>query len=299
MQKPIGIFATLLFLVSVLPALWGQTVESYRGEPAWLLLERGRIAFENREYGEALRIFREVREYHSSLPEADIEIGRVFEAEGELDLALRQYRQAYAKRALLEVSDDAVDLLYRIAAIEAQQDAWLQHEATLHTIIERMDSTYEQPPSILEQPLVRVLTDDGLDKVLELYRLEDHGSQYAYHLLARFLLYEGKRPLEAIRASAISVVMTITEAITYAVYIDPEFRFTTIEQLLEKIGRFASVSEYLSERALFDQLYVLGHAFHEANRVRAAEEIRQLLVRIDPGGQVGIRASMGGGFPDL
>ena len=46
-------------------------------EPIWLVMERGRLAFENREYGEALLLFREVKSRDTTAPEVDIAIGEV------------------------------------------------------------------------------------------------------------------------------------------------------------------------------------------------------------------------------
>ena len=266
-------------------------------EPTWLILERGRLAFDSREFGEALRLFRAVKERNSTMPEVDFEIGRVFEAEGEMELALMQYERAYERKELMIVPDDAIDLLYRLARLRETREDYLQHEQLLRTIIEEIDDRFAQSPSRLEEPLYRLLTTDGLDKLVELYRFYDSGSQRAYHLLSRTLLYHGRRYIEASKYAAISIVMTLTEIIEFARYIDPEYEFSGTEWLIATTRRFSSVGDYIEEAALYDQLYVLGHALFLSDRLIPAESVRQLLIRIDPGGKTGYRAARG--YPPL
>jgi tetratricopeptide (TPR) repeat protein len=294
MQKILKLLlAIALFLGCVVSAITAQ--ESIVGEddPSWLILERGRLAFASREYGEALRLFRAVKDANSTMPEVDIEIGHVFEAEGEMELALLQYERAYEQKALLMVPDDAIDLLYRIASIRKTRGELLQYEELLTTIAETVDSRYPQPPTQLTEPMYRVLTTNGLDKLLELYRIDDLGSQQAYHLLSRTLLYDGRRFIEASKYAAFSVIMTITELISYAIYIDPEYEFHGIESLIYTTDRFRTVVEYIDRTALFDQLLVLGQSLYSSDRFATAEQIRNLLVRTDPVGAVGIRAARG------
>ncbi len=278
--------ALVIFLFPAPARLAGQ-------DASWLLFERARYAFEQREFGEALRMFRAVKEANPDMPEVDMAIGEVFAAEGEYAIALLQYERAYERRRLLIVPDDAVEILYRMANIHKLLGEYLQYESLLRTIIERVDAGYDQPPSRIEAPMYRILLEDGLDKVLLLYRFDDRGAQYAQALLSRFLLYRSHRFAEASRAAAYSIVMTLSEIIAFVRTIDPEYRYTGVEQLMYDTRRFPEVRDYLVRSDLYEQLFILGHSLDASGKVAPAESIRRLLMRIDPTGAAGIRASRG------
>jgi len=285
----------LVILLSTAFAAYSQVVSTVEPtkEPTWLLFERGKYAFEQREYGEALRLFRSVKEANTGMPEADIAIGDVFRAEGELDLALLQYQRAYDARSQLQVRDDAIDLEYRMAEIYAMNEAYLQYEDELTSIIDQVDGRYAQPPSNLEDPMIRILTEDGVDKLLELYRIEDRGSQQAYYLLSRYLLYQGRRFSEAASAATYSVIITLSEIVSFARTIDPVYEFSDVQTLLADTDRFQPVRRYVDTTELYEQLFVLGHALDASGRRQPAESVRQLLMLVDPGGPAGQRAARG------
>ena len=266
-------------------------------EPTWLLLERGRFAFSNREYGEALRLYREAKAGNSTSPEIDIAIGEVFEAEGELDLALLQYEKALEYRNLLEVRDDELELLYRMAALHRLNNNLLNYKQHLELVVDRVQSRHEPPLFQIEEAIGRVLIRDGIDALLQLYRIEDLGAQRAYYELGRLLLYDGFRFIEASNMLVFSVIMTITEVASYILDVDPSFRFDKIEELLSSASRFRAVERYLLETQLLEQLYALGHALAAAGRPGPSDGLRNLINRIDSEGAVGRRA--GRPYPEL
>ena len=269
-------------------------VESQR-EPTWLLMERGKLAFENREYGEALLLFRDVKSRDSTAPEVDIAIGEVFEAEGELAIALIQYLRALERSNLMAVPDDEISLIYRIAGLYERERNLLAFEEYLQLVVERVSEL--ESIEHLEEPVVRVLVRDGIDEVVKLYRFGDRGAQQAYYRLGRFYIYDSGRFIEATRMIAVSVVMTLTEIANYSLERDHTYRFDSVDQLLDDTKRFKSVADYVEDSDLYEQLYALGHALNASGRIGPAEDIRAYLEMLDPAGSAGRRASRG--YPTL
>ena len=82
--------------------------------PAWLVLEYGKKAFQERELGIALRYAREALEKKAGFyPEAEILIGDVFAAEGNLQLAVSQYTKALEDSRQLYILQEKYHILYR------------------------------------------------------------------------------------------------------------------------------------------------------------------------------------------
>ena len=111
----------LLFIITLLSAasLSGQEKDIY-GLPPWLILEYGRKAFGEMELGVAFRYAREAIEKQGMFyPEAEILIGDVFRAEGNTDLARRQYEKALENARQLYVLNEKYKILYKLADIHA------------------------------------------------------------------------------------------------------------------------------------------------------------------------------------
>ncbi len=77
----------LLLLISTIPFLSAA-------DPAWVLLEKGKSAFEQREMTEALDTLLDAVELNQDYPEAEYWLGKVYEAQGQAVLAEEQFRRA-------------------------------------------------------------------------------------------------------------------------------------------------------------------------------------------------------------
>lgn len=245
--------------------------------PAWLIHEKGKQLFDSGDYGEALFYFRAALAKHGVYPEVEYWIGRVFEAEGEYVLAERQYLTAIENGRYLEVPNEILTIRYRLADIYLTTRNFAGYREQLVKIINHEDaerkknSIIELPPSLLARSLV----ENGQNKLLELYRLPDYGGTEAYYRLG---IYEYRTGFNeaALEKLTYAVVISFTIVIEYLIDRDPEYRFTTLDELLDTASRIRDLADFMVDVDAFGQLYATAAALHasrEPQKIARAEEL--------------------------
>lgn len=233
--------------------------------PGWLVFEKGKQLFDSEDYGDALYHFRKARETFGDSPEVEYWIGRVFEAEGEYMLAKKQYETALEVKRLLLVPDDVLSIRHRLAKVYFAVGDFAAYSGQLEAIIE-YDSIERKKTDVLEfkpRMLADVLVQRGYDKLLELYRIDDHGGLSSYYDLGVYKYRTGFFEFGA-EYLTFAVILTCTTMIEYLIHLDPEYRFTTLSKLLADALRNKTLSDYLNAVDAFGQLYALGAALYEA-----------------------------------
>ena len=279
-------FIICIFLGPKLP-LSGQDKEIYE-LPPWLILEYGKKAFEEREYGVALRYAREAIEKTAHFyPEAEILIGDVFEAEGNIELAIEQYEKALnndnAKQ--LYIQDEKYEVYYKLAEIyyqKYQQESGTGNKERYRGILEKIledDNEYnETMESNLKTALVRTLKQSGLDRLVILYRLNSHFSLEAHSRLGKLNLDDGEYDQAALHFIFV-VLSIISKAIEELKFHDPEYEFERSEAFFEACTRYELIQNYFENSNLFNNMVSLGDAILGSND-EANEEYAEVTSRI-------------------
>ncbi len=250
------IFATPFFAVA-------QEKEIYQ-LPSWLILEYGRKAYEEREYGVALRYAREALEKQNGYyPEAEILIGDVFDAEGNKDLAIRQYEKALDMSKQLYVLNEKYEIFYKLGNIYFDRDS-TAYEKTLQTILEDDEMYKRAVRTDLGMKMISMLMEEGLNKLLVLYRLQSYHSLEAHSALGR-LYYEQDQYQKAALHFIFSVVTVFSRCIEEYKLYDPEYIYEDAVLLFELTKRYEAVQEYLRDTHLFLNLYLLGKTMEALN----------------------------------
>jgi len=143
--------------------------------PLWIIYEKGLASFDQREYGDALILFREAisRDSQQIFPEAEFAIGLVYEEEGELALAEEQYLRALNHRDRLSIPDMVYEIRYRLCRLYYLSGReQLFYEDNYAILME--SSLYGDPQSIeeLHHQMKNTFLQNGLDYLLVLYRPE-------------------------------------------------------------------------------------------------------------------------------
>ena len=249
--------------------------------PAWLLLDKGKNAFRDKKFGTALMYFRASIERGGETPEADMWIGRVFEEESELDLAEDQYNRALANKGQFLIPDESVEILYDLARIYDNTNSWGKYEVTLKQIV-AMDAQFTSTTDEgTRLAMVRILENDGLDKLLLLYRLNDKKTQDAHSQLGTFD-YRTGRYQDAILNLIFSTLTIFSSVMERYASENPDWEFTSAADLFAQAKNKADVSRYLAGSGIFHDLYYLAAALYANGKPLRATAIWRLIVQWSP-----------------
>lgn len=249
-----------------------------KGTPSWVYYQEGRKLFDQGEFGRALVSYRKAIETQpeQKFPEAELGIGMVYEREGESALAIQHLEQAIAQRKLFYIPEDYYSALYELAAIYKRQQNYRDYENALVSIIED-DAKFSNPELAISRPAYRnTLEQDGLNKLVLLYRLSDDFSLTAHLDLGIFYVSTGKYS-DAADNLLFSTLKIISQAVSAYLAIAPDYQFSTMTDFLDRVRKVSEIEDYLSNRQLYQSLYFLAAATYGQNFTTRAAQIWQLV----------------------
>lgn len=247
-----------IFFFTVIPVLLFSQDIDLASAPSWLLMELGEKAYGEKEFGEALTLFREVKRREGVYPEADYWIGLVFEADAELGLAIEQLKAAYRDRNQLYTLDDKYTILYKLADLYVRNGDYLSYEETLKLII----ADDEEFNAVRMEVLVRVLQEKGLDSLLKLYRFGSDYSINAHLHLGAFLHESGRNP-QSINHLLFAVITIFSRSIEFLRNEDPDYTFEDTGSFFDFANEFEELGSYFTSTGHFQGIYLLAKAFDE------------------------------------
>jgi tetratricopeptide (TPR) repeat protein len=253
-------------------------------------------------------------------PEAEYWIGEIYRAEGELNLALNQFRKAWEQRAYFENPGFATELLYKIADIyktipvnnpqneQYSQRAYNEMERTLLFIIDS-DTLWsnaagverhtpgqaipydEASASFARRAMTRTLEQDGAVRFLTMYRYNNTEVEEAHRLLGFYYSLSGRysRAQEHLMfAFLIQNSVIIAELIRHTY----DFTFTSLEVLIEEIGRRPLLSAYAAQTEYFKTVYYLAASLYGNGKTAAARDLWAFLASRTEAGEWQNRAAV-------
>lgn len=270
-------------LVLALFALASAKLDAQQGPagvPVWVTLGEAEQAIEQNEYGEALSLLREALSAGGASPEIDFALGRIYEATGDLDLASRHYGEALAKQAEFAVEGSAYEVRYRWAALYERRSAFFEFERQLRMIIAD-DERFSGPgASRLRENFRRVITVEGINRFLELYREPMSFSFEAHRRLARFYVQSGRFD-DGLIHSLFALTQLVTELVDGLIRFDPAYEFESMEALYADISVREDLARLSEQAGLSELLYHLGNSLYGSTREGRARSIWRLVVELD------------------
>jgi tetratricopeptide (TPR) repeat protein len=224
-------------------------------------------------------------------PEAEYWIGEVYRAEGELGLALAQFRKAYEQRALFENPGFDTELLYKIAEIHKTRQDYNEMERTLLSIIagdelwSNILKAEQSPPvsgrpqpyaeasaSFARQAMTRTLEGDNkepaalparesVNRFLAIYRYNNSRVERAHRLLGFYYAASGRhsRAQEHLMFAFLIQNTIIIEEVMRHEY---DFTFTGLEALAPEIDRYPILASYTEQTDYYKTAYYLGASLY-------------------------------------
>jgi tetratricopeptide (TPR) repeat protein len=264
----------------------------------------------------ALSAFNKLKEY----PEAEYWIGEVYRVEGELPLALSQYRKAYSMcdgRSQVLTTDDpgfSIMLQYKIAGIHDTRGEYNEMIRTYESIINDLDNLwvnssqsvntndsqnnqvpYQQALASFERTaMTKTLTEHGINRFLELYRYNNNTVEKAHRHLGYYYVVRGRPSAEPHLMFAFLIQNTIImEEAKRRQY---DFSFTTqtevrenqirsLSELTEIINRNALLLSYIEEVEYFKTAYYFSASLYRNGRTAVARDIWEFLASVPQAGE--------------
>jgi tetratricopeptide (TPR) repeat protein len=286
------------------------------GEPAWILLEKGKAAFEKRNITESLDLLLQAVEQNTDYPEAEYWLGRVYEAQGQAVLAEEQYRRAIHLAIYLMVPEDVITYKYTLAELLLNQGVEREGEA-LSIFYGIADEEGASDPGVLslEHSYIEQITENGIDDLLYLYRDELRSSLKARRILGELSWENGKYRSSLLYSTRVVLSLMTTAAEQYR-FMHSDWRFDIDEKndqlnpdrdvrypgasdgASDMIDRIYSsdkkLSDWLESEGFWPQLYLLSISlFAEGFRDSAESLWEMMVVRDETRGTVNPRPEAG------
>jgi tetratricopeptide (TPR) repeat protein len=227
----------------------------------------------NNSAAQALAALGRLKDY----PEAEYWIGETYRAEGELGIALSQFRKAYDQRNLLENPGFDVELLYKIADIHKIRQEYTEMERNLLAILRGeapegtpRDSLWtEDASSFAKNALSRTLENDGIHRFLTLYRYNNAVVEAAHRLLG-FYYYASGRHSRAEEHLMFAFLIQNTILIEEVIRAQYDFTFTTLEALMAEIRGNSLLTAYIENVDYYKTAYYLGTSLFGSGKPASA-----------------------------
>jgi tetratricopeptide (TPR) repeat protein len=242
----------------------------------WLIYEQGRTAMQKGEYGEALQLFKDAIQSAGILPEAEMAIGDVYMAEGEFELARREYEKSYNQRNAFDIPETKYEVQYRLARLFEQQELYKQMEDRLLAIVAEDRHYVETASQRLRSQVEKNYYEQGINHVLLLYRLEESFAANAHAKLGWFY-YRTGLSTKAVSHLLFSLIPAASQMAAWLHERDADFQFTTIEVLLAIAATKEDLRAYAAQSGIFETMYYLAAATYAAGFPSQASEIWSLI----------------------
>jgi hypothetical protein len=248
--KVLAVVASLVFS----QALFADTISR-----SWFVYEQGNASFARKEYGQALKFYKDAIGMAGIFPEAEMGLGDVYLAEGEFTIARVQYEKAYNLRNGFYIAETKYDLLYKLAHLFENQELYKLMEDRLGDITVDDKHFAESQNSQLRTQVEKNFLQKGLDHVLLLYGFNDAFAVNAHSKLGWFY-YRTGRFSQAISHLLYSTIDRVGQINGYLRESDVDYQFSTLQDMLAAVAASPELARYVADSDLFKDLYYLAGA---------------------------------------
>jgi tetratricopeptide (TPR) repeat protein len=272
--------ALMLLFVSGMVPIMGQDT----GDPAWILFEKGKLAYQKRDYGLAMKYYQEAIQKSAMFPEAEVAIGDIYYLEGEFTLAEMQYEKAYRIKNAFYIPEDKYAVLQKLASLHESQENYRAMEEDLLSILAD-DAQYSDPKwTQLRAQIEDNFYKKGLDHVLKLYQFETYFSILAHGKLGWFYYKTGRigNAIQHLLFALIAIKSELTQSLRD---LDSDYEFETLSDVFRIERGNAEITKYLQSMEAFRCLYYLASSVWSSPYTGRAMEIWKLLSETTQAGE--------------
>jgi len=239
-------------------------------------------------------------------PEAEYWIGEVYRVEGELPLALSQFRKAYAMRDLFENPGFGIDLQYKIAGILLTRQEYLEMIKVLDSVISEHDTLWinaqqgdalitqnassenkttipyaQASASFASQAMSRTMETEGIDRFLEMYRYNNSLVEPAHRRLGFFYAVTGRPSAQhhLLFAFLIQNTVIIEEIMRHKFdfTLDDDSGRPSLVIIAENINNNPLLLSYIDEVEYYKTIYYLASSLYRNGKSTVARNLWSFL----------------------
>ena len=195
----------------------------------------------------------------SEYPEAYFLIAKIYEVEGEYNLALNYLDKVYEHSHLLEIPSMLNDVLYKKAEIGKYLNDIPIQEKSLLLIAKK--TTYKHKN--LKNALIRTsrsIKENNSSKIFSLYRIDSIFALDAYYELSK-IKYNFKQFKDAYLFNLYAVLISFTHINSILQDRDSDYEYTTLENFFYQISKYDDILEWCNSKNFWKGLcdiYDLG-----------------------------------------
>jgi tetratricopeptide (TPR) repeat protein len=216
-------------------------------------------------------------------PEAEYWIGEVYRVEGELSLALGQYKRALDRGVLLEDPGLELELLYKTADLHRIRQEHRRMEETLLEIVNG-NNARGQPwdplwsgnagtsGQFVRNSMGRTLENSGPGRFLVMYRYNNGPVERAHRLLGFYYYASNRYNLaeEHLMFAFLIQNSILIEELQRSRY---DFVFESLESLVDALDRRGDLLNFMVQTEYYRCAYYLGSALYGVGRGNPARDL--------------------------
>lgn len=209
-------------------------------------------------------------------PEADFLIGKIFIAEGELEIARNFLLSAWKKIAILDIPLVKYDIIYTIARLEKLSHNFSEYEKWMLLIISDDTNLYlDGEISPFFASLIATLkNEDSLDKVLLMYRLENNIDVKIYYELAKY--YFDKNEIDrAFELSTQALLLSVSKIERIVKNRQQSYQYKGFSPILNQIKKYSDIESWAVAKRFWENLILFADILKIYEKETLAKNVYQ------------------------
>lgn len=251
--------------------------------PHWARLGIAEQYLQQQQLTQAVSLFQQILDDEGTIPEALYGLGRAYLGSGDLQLAERELKNALDQRQHLYTDEHQYKIKYALSDIyyiTAEQRAL---QDTLLSITDDDPFFSDGAHQDARRNYRRVLQQQGLDELFQLYRLPHIFSRRAHRELGMQFLLQNL-PSQAVDHLIFAVLMGFSEVIEEMLRIFPMYSYESVLQTYDDIftddPRTRHLREYLRGDSFTAELLYLADAFYIEGQTALANKLWRIIAQV-------------------
>jgi tetratricopeptide (TPR) repeat protein len=196
-------------------------------------------------------------------PEAEYWIGETFRIEGELGVALGQYKKAHEQRAFLEHPSFDTEILYKMVEILKIKQDYPEMEKRALEILQQDSLWFGGSGIVTRNAMTHILEnrDNGITYLLRIYRYNNSAVERAHRILGLYY-YASGRHKQAAEHLMFAFLIQNTVLIEELIRNQYDFTYTTLEELVNEALKRPVLADYIEDVEYYKTIYYFAAALY-------------------------------------